>query len=161
VMAPLRAPWPDPGVDARAGRLGGSGERRSCNEPPLLKFARCGFDRILRNLPGEPFRQFLQSPLEIDSGRVTELDSAPAEVGKAMADVARAVLSRYVRREMRHADYAREIACDRKDCVAFARTDVEYVANGLRGFECQETTVRDIGDMHEIAPLPAVLEHKR
>jgi hypothetical protein len=116
---------------------------------------------VLRSLPRHPFGELRETGDEVGARRETERALGQPDIRDAVADIASARLAGDLRRGAMPSHGAGQQLGDLGHRPMLATADVEDAAGSLGPLQRQDEGAGDIRDMHEVAPLLAVLEDHR
>ena len=108
-----------------------------------------------------PFHEGTEGVFQLVLGLKAEQVAGLGDIGKAVADVAGTGLVHDFRLDLRHTHGVREKVCDLLHRIGLSAADIDDMAVGARLLQRQPKGAGDVTDMHEIAPLLAVLEDRR
>ena len=138
-----------------------AGDGAHSASPRLASSAARAPTTILGRPRGQPGGQLAQALVERHGRLEPERLARAAHVGEAVADVARAVVTRDRRLDVSSPQRARDELGHVADRHGRAAADVEDLAGHAGPLEREQEGARDVMHAHEVAPLQAVLVDER
>ena len=131
----------------------------SNRQPSRLQFGACRLNAIVGSLALKPAGEFPESVVHLHLRLVSEQAPSQTDVGKAVANISHAILSRDFHSSLRLADGAGDAVGNFKNGDRLSAADVHRATCGVGNLQGESTCLDNIVDAHKVPSLPPVFEN--